>query len=88
MPRGILLQELSLTVSIVSLTTECVGEFCSTSFTGLFSLPNNLFCLDNIMRIYTLINCLGLKGLTMGMKLIVFYLHKRFYDSLLISGAT
>ena len=28
-----------------------------------FSLPNNLFCMNNIGRIYLLINWLGMKGL-------------------------
>ena len=30
---------------------------------ALFSLPNNLFCVDYVRRIYMLINRLGLKGL-------------------------
>ena len=30
---------------------------------ALFSLPNNSFCVDNVRRIYILVNSLGLKGL-------------------------
>ena len=30
---------------------------------ALFPLLNNLFCVDNVRRIYILINWLGLKGL-------------------------
>ena len=30
---------------------------------ALFSLPNDLFCVDNARRIYILIKWLGLKGL-------------------------
>ena len=30
---------------------------------ALFSLPNNLFCANNVRRIYILVNCLGLIGL-------------------------
>ena len=29
---------------------------------SFFSLPNNLFCMDNVSRIYILINWMGLKG--------------------------
>ena len=36
--------------------------FCVLSFT-LFSLPNKLFCVDNVGRTYILINWLGPKGL-------------------------